>query len=146
MTTTKDEITRYQQKQPRSVSPQQALALQKPRLWCLGMETYIPVSQCINLRERRETGGETTNTGRGVYLNLCVRAEGSRYRSTPLKWARVGAEVERFAQFVSQLVLSAPTEVMPDTAITTATATVCVCVQDECVCMKSVAVWLRAID
>lgn len=39
--------------------------------------------------------------------------------------------MERFAQFVSQLLLSALTEVMPDTTTTTATVyvyvTVCVC-------------------
>lgn len=50
--------------------------------------------------------------------------------------------MERFAQFVSQLLLSALTEVMPDTSITTATVCVCVCVckhakKSVCASMKS---------
>lgn len=59
---------------------------------------------------------------------MCDRE--STYRSTALIWDWVWAEVERFAQFVSQLLLSALTEVMPDTTITTATVYVWRCVRE----------------
>lgn len=54
--------------------------------------------------------------------------------------------MERFAQFVSQLLLSALSEVMPDTAITT--ATVCVCVSgglSGSVCANQIFV-VRTLD
>lgn len=49
--------------------------------------------------------------------------------------------MERFAQFVSQLLLSSLDEVMPDTSITTAT----VCVAQACTEWENISVCIREI-
>lgn len=82
--------------------------------------TYQSVSRLIWGREAEKWGTDHQHSFQ-VYLKLCVcvceRVWDRRYRSAALIWDWVWAEVERFAQFVSQLLLSALTEVMPDTVV-----------------------------